>query len=254
MGGGSAAQDMRAWHNKVAIAGTSRAAGDWVPAARGAARPPPLPFASSSLAGHVAGVVRPSARRGTARPPTLAVCPQPQAAYMFYTVPGTVTLPELLQDALILAHSTGHDVFNALDILENSEATLKGALGKEAGGAVREGGGGGGRGGLLGGGALSPACPGGVILLDLPLTRQQLFLSCRGTPLGCRHGVLLHASGGMWGCRRCALGTRAWPTSTLEPASADLKFGIGDGKLRYYLYNWRLTKSMQPNDVGLVML
>lgn len=35
---------------------------------------------------------------------------------------------------------------------------------------------------------------------------------------------------------------------------ADLKFGIGDGKLRYYLYNWRVAKGMQPSDVGLVML
>jgi len=33
----------------------------------------------------------------------------------------------------------------------------------------------------------------------------------------------------------------------------DLKFGPGDGHLKYYLYNW-LTKPMTPNEVGLVLL
>ncbi|KAL4222954.1 glycylpeptide N-tetradecanoyltransferase [Mactra antiquata] len=31
-----------------------------------------------------------------------------------------------------------------------------------------------------------------------------------------------------------------------------LKFGIGDGNLQYYLYNWRCTQ-MEPNQVGLVL-
>lgn len=83
--------------------------------------------------------------------------PTLKAAYMFYTVPNTVQVAQLMNDALILAHSTGHDVFNALDIFEN-EHLLK-----------------------------------------------------------------------------------------------ELKFGIGDGKLRYYLFNWR-TQEMSPNNVGLVML
>ncbi|KAG8229522.1 hypothetical protein J437_LFUL004928 [Ladona fulva] len=34
----------------------------------------------------------------------------------------------------------------------------------------------------------------------------------------------------------------------LEP----LKFGIGDGYLQYYLYNWRCP-SMPPNRIGLVL-
>uniref|UniRef100_A0A182M789 Glycylpeptide N-tetradecanoyltransferase n=1 Tax=Anopheles culicifacies TaxID=139723 RepID=A0A182M789_9DIPT len=34
---------------------------------------------------------------------------------------------------------------------------------------------------------------------------------------------------------------------------APLKFGIGDGNLQYYLYNWRCP-SMQPEDVGLILL
>eukprot|EP00997_Jenningsia_sp_PLL12_P006069 NODE_2611_length_894_cov_50.779882_g2147_i0.p2 GENE.NODE_2611_length_894_cov_50.779882_g2147_i0~~NODE_2611_length_894_cov_50.779882_g2147_i0.p2 ORF type:complete len:66 (-),score=18.33 NODE_2611_length_894_cov_50.779882_g2147_i0:90-287(-) len=33
----------------------------------------------------------------------------------------------------------------------------------------------------------------------------------------------------------------------------ELKFGIGDGHLQYYLFNWRF-KDIQPGDVGLVML
>lgn len=34
----------------------------------------------------------------------------------------------------------------------------------------------------------------------------------------------------------------------------DLKFGIGDGLLRYYLYNWRVAAELQPSQVGLVLL
>lgn len=31
-----------------------------------------------------------------------------------------------------------------------------------------------------------------------------------------------------------------------------LKFGVGDGNLQYYLYNWRCP-SMQPSNIGLVL-
>jgi glycylpeptide N-tetradecanoyltransferase len=31
-----------------------------------------------------------------------------------------------------------------------------------------------------------------------------------------------------------------------------LKFGIGDGNLQYYLYNWRCP-TMQPDEIGLVL-
>lgn len=33
----------------------------------------------------------------------------------------------------------------------------------------------------------------------------------------------------------------------------DLKFGIGDGHLQYYLFNWKCP-DMQPQDIGLVLL
>lgn len=33
----------------------------------------------------------------------------------------------------------------------------------------------------------------------------------------------------------------------------DLKFGIGDGNLQYYLYNWRLSGQLEPGDIGLVL-
>lgn len=32
-----------------------------------------------------------------------------------------------------------------------------------------------------------------------------------------------------------------------------LKFGIGDGHLQYYLFNWR-CKEITPEEVGLVLL
>ena len=37
------------------------------------------------------------------------------------------------------------------------------------------------------------------------------------------------------------------------PVFKDLKFGIGDGNLRYYLYNWRLSETLGPGDIGLVL-
>ena len=30
--------------------------------------------------------------------------------------------------------------------------------------------------------------------------------------------------------------------------------GIGDGSLRYYLYNWRLAQELEADEVGLVLL
>ncbi len=34
---------------------------------------------------------------------------------------------------------------------------------------------------------------------------------------------------------------------------SELKFGIGDGNLHYYVYNWRCP-DMQPGQMGLVLL
>jgi glycylpeptide N-tetradecanoyltransferase len=35
----------------------------------------------------------------------------------------------------------------------------------------------------------------------------------------------------------------------------DLKFGIGDGALQYYLYNWRMANApLEPKDLGLILL
>lgn len=81
-----------------------------------------------------------------------------RAAYMYYTVPGATPLKQLLGDAMIFARSRGYDVFNALDLLQNSEVLR------------------------------------------------------------------------------------------------DLKFGIGDGQLHYYLYNWRMAASLAPNEVGLILM
>jgi len=38
-----------------------------------------------------------------------------------------------------------------------------------------------------------------------------------------------------------------------EQFLSDLKFGLGDGFLQYYLYNWK-TKGMESSDVGVVLL
>merc|ERR1711862_467868 len=79
------------------------------------------------------------------------------AAYSFYNVAKTVDVTELMRDCLILAKNEGHDVFNALNLMENDR-----------------------------------------------------FLE-------------------------------------------ELKFGMGDGNLQYYVYNW-FCPTMQHDDVGLVLL
>ena len=33
----------------------------------------------------------------------------------------------------------------------------------------------------------------------------------------------------------------------------ELKFGVGDGYLQYYLYNWK-TPKLTPSQIGLVLL
>ena len=33
----------------------------------------------------------------------------------------------------------------------------------------------------------------------------------------------------------------------------ELKFGVGDGLLHYYLYNWRI-KDIIPSDLGIVLV
>lgn len=79
------------------------------------------------------------------------------AAYSYYNVANTMDLKDLMQSALVLARDRNVDVFNALDLMDNSNVL------------------------------------------------------------------------------------------------ADLKFGIGDGHLQYYLYNWRCP-GIQPNELGLVLL
>jgi hypothetical protein len=84
-----------------------------------------------------------------------------RAAYGFYTVPGTHSPKALMRDALCLAKKSGHDVFNALELADGSDAAML----------------------------------------------------------------------------------------------RDLRFGAGDGTLRYYLYNWRARGApFAAADVGLVML
>eukprot|EP01068_Selenidium_serpulae_P008973 Selendium_serpulae@DN5120_c0_g1_i4.p1 len=44
------------------------------------------------------------------------------AAYGYYNIAQTVTLKELIHDALILANNAGFDVFNFLDMMDNKSA------------------------------------------------------------------------------------------------------------------------------------
>ncbi len=80
-----------------------------------------------------------------------------KVAYAFYTVANTVSLEELMRNALIIAKREEFDVFNALDIQDNEQ-----------------------------------------------------FLK-------------------------------------------ELKFGVGDGNLHYYLYNWRVPE-LKPNQLGVVLV
>ncbi len=33
-----------------------------------------------------------------------------------------------------------------------------------------------------------------------------------------------------------------------------LKFGVGDGYLHYYLYNWKLRDQLEPRQLGVVLV
>jgi glycylpeptide N-tetradecanoyltransferase len=44
-----------------------------------------------------------------------------KAAYSFYNVATTVTMKELMVDALVLARDEGFDVFNCLNIMDNNQ-------------------------------------------------------------------------------------------------------------------------------------
>lgn len=39
-----------------------------------------------------------------------------------------------------------------------------------------------------------------------------------------------------------------------EEIFGDLKFGVGDGHLQYYLYNWKVQNVLEPKEIGLVLL
>ena len=38
-----------------------------------------------------------------------------------------------------------------------------------------------------------------------------------------------------------------------EPVCKDLNFGVGDGNLHYYLYNWRVSK-LSVKELGMVLV
>ena len=52
----------------------------------------------------------------------------------------------------------------------------------------------------------------------------------------------------------CSLPTLPGSSFSSRRLPAELKFGVGDGKLRYYLFNWRVAQEIPPSGVGLVML
>jgi len=53
-----------------------------------------------------------------------------KAAYSYYNVASTVSMPQLVMDALILAKKENFDVFNALDVMRNSECLEELLFGK----------------------------------------------------------------------------------------------------------------------------
>mmetsp|Transcript_14531 Transcript_14531/g.12337 ORF Transcript_14531/g.12337 Transcript_14531/m.12337 type:complete len:313 (+) Transcript_14531:467-1405(+) len=81
-----------------------------------------------------------------------------RAAYAYYNIATSVSIEQLMNDALILANNESFDVFNALNIMDNAKVFK------------------------------------------------------------------------------------------------ELKFNMGDGSLHYYFYNWRLTKPLAPEEVGITLL
>ncbi|KAL4356668.1 hypothetical protein AHAS_Ahas09G0109700 [Arachis hypogaea] len=48
--------------------------------------------------------------------------------------------------------------------------------------------------------------------------------------------------------------TNALDVTQNETFLKELKFGLGDGKLHYYLYNYRIRNGLKPSELGLVLL
>ena len=133
-----------------------------------------------------------------------------KAAFMFYTVPGKTPLDKLMTDALIVANSKCALLPCALD-----------------------------------------ACYSGYAFSAVPLQRRK----------HCLRLFITVVQGGSCLCVSFVIPSRRehdvfnaldilQNSSFLKP----LKFGIGDGRLRYYLYNWRIKEELPPSDVGLILL
>ena len=58
------------------------------------------------------------------------------AAYSYYNVATSMSLEELMTDALILANSTGSDVFNALNLMENEKILEELKFGRDSEGLM----------------------------------------------------------------------------------------------------------------------
>ena len=133
-----------------------------------------------------------------------------KAAFMFYTVPGKTPLDKLMTDALIVANSKCALLPRALDAYCCRQTSNS----------------------LCHCPAASIAC---MCLLQW---LKGVFASVRVVVPSCREHDVFNALDILQN------------SSFLKP----LKFGIGDGRLRYYLYNWRIKEELPPSDVGLILL
>ena len=71
----------------------------------------------------------------------------------------------------------------------------------------------------------------------------------RASPTSCAHWLLQRVNDALnqW------LNMLPLPLQNAE-VLRDLKFGIGDGQLHYYLYNWRISQPLTPGQVGLILM
>ncbi len=53
---------------------------------------------------------------------------------------------------------------------------------------------------------------------------------------------------------RCIFKKIYIPETNASNLLQDLKFQAGDGNLHYYLYNWRLSKDLEPKELGMVLV
>eukprot|EP00976_Prorocentrum_cordatum_P081001 1184210-Prorocentrum_minimum.AAC.1 len=157
---------------------------------------------------------------------------QLKAAYCYYYVANTVNIRQLMYEALVMAKLDDYDVFNGAPPKKGRKGSLRGVRGGSEG-KYRS--------------SVDARAP----LGPSPSLRLARSVSSCSVSLAPSPSLRLSLAPS----HSFALVVAALDIMENVEFLKDLKFGIGDGHLQYYIYNWRIQGGeMQPPNVGLVLL